>query len=246
MVYRKSYSARRYARKVYRKGKSPFNSYMRTKRLVKLINKVSLKKAETKSGHRIYENEQLYHNVPAIQTGFMATNQGIGDTDAGYVNVASRLGNEIVLRGLSVKVWLANKLDRPNVMYRILIYRYKTDGSYTNPPYLSQGTANYMIRDIDTDNFKVIKSKRVNIQAGFSAVASTTTQGDQNSVEAHKFVKFYVPLKNQRYKYKANDSAIGAYWDMGMSIVCYDSYGTLITDNIASYALSYKLYFKDP
>lgn len=212
--------------------------------LAKLISKVMLSKCETKDCHRILENEQLYHNVPIVQTGFLTTNQGIGDSDIGTTSIACRLGNEIVLRGLSMKIWLANKLDRPNVMYRIIVYRYKIDGSYTNPPYCAQGTSNFMIRDVNTDNFKIIKTKRINLQVGGNA--NTSSAGAWAPKEAHKFVKFYVPFKNRKYRYKADDSGIGAYWDIGLSIVCYDSYGTLTTDNIASYALSHKLYFKDP
>lgn len=245
MAYRKSIARRTIkARKSGRFGKKRVSS---RKSLTRLISKVMLKKCETKDTHRILENEQLYHNVPIVQTGFLTTNQGIGDADTGTLNYASRIGNEIVLRGLSMKIWLANKLDRPNVMYKIIVYRYKIDGSgYTNPPYLSQGTSNYMIRDLDTDQFKILKVKYVNLQTGFSAVPSTTSLGDQNGVECHKFVRFWIPFKNQKYKYKSDGSGIGAYWDIGLSITTYDSYGTLTTDNIASYALSHKLYFKDP
>ena len=220
----------------------------KTNRLVNLINKISLKKCETKDAHRILENEQLYHNTPAIQTGFLTTNQGIGDADTGLNNYASRVGNEIILRGLSMKLWLANKLDRPNVMYKIIVYRYKIDGSYSNPPYLSQGTSNYMIRDLDTDQFKILKVKYVNLNVGLSATSGATGWGSSGLIgkEAHKIVKFWIPFKNQKYRYKSDGSGFGAYWDIGLSITTYDSYGTLTTDNIASYALSHKLYFKDP
>lgn len=227
-------------RKSYRKSKTG---------LVKLIQRTMLKKCETKDTHRILENQQLYHNVPNIQNDFLFTRQGMGDEDGGTSNYVARIGNEIVLRGLSMKIWLANKYDRPNVMYRIIVYRYKIDGSgYTNPPYQAQGTSNFMIRDLDTDRFKILKSKIVNLQVGLSGNASTTS-GSSWAIygkEAHKIVKFWIPFKNQKYKYKSDDSGYGAYWDIGLSITPYDSYGTLTTDNIASYALSHKLYFKDP
>lgn len=238
-----------FRKKVVKKGrkftKRPYKKGMGTKGLVKLIQKVSLRKCETKDAHRILENEQLYHNTPAIQTGFMTTYQGVGDADTGTSNYVSRVGNEIILRGLSMKLWLATKGDRPNQMFRIIVYRYKIDGSYSNPPYLSQGTSNYMIRDLDTDQFKILKVKYVNLNVG--NVTNTNISGTQWVLkEAHKIVKFWIPFKNQRYKYKSNDSGYGAYWDIGLSITAYDSYGTLTTDNIASYALSHKLYFKDP
>lgn len=225
-------------RKSYRKSKTG---------LVKLIQRTMLKKCETKDTHRILENQQLYHNTVNVQQDFLFTQQAIGDDDAGTANYLARVGNEIILRGLSMKLWLATKNDRPNLMFRIIVFRYKIDAAgYTNPPYLAQGTSNFMIRDLDTDRFKILKTKYVNLNVGASFIPDIPTVSGVQRKEAHKIVKFWIPFKNQKYRYKSDGSGYGAYWDIGISITAYDSYGTLTTDNIASYALSHKLYFKDP
>lgn len=231
--------------------KRPVRKYVKRpgmKNLAKMISAISLKKAETKETHVIAENIQLYHNVENIRYSFLYTQQGVGDADTGLTNYACRVGNEIVLRGLSIKLWIANKLDRPNVMYRIIIFRYRSDTTIGSA-YKTQGTSNYMIRDVDNDKITVIKSKLFNVQTGFSGAASATAPGQGWNIyakEAHKYIKFWVPFKNLKLRYKDDNSGSTKYTDIGMSIVPYDSYGTLETDNIASYAISHKLYFKDP
>jgi len=216
-----------------------------TSRLISLINQVSLKKAETKDTHVIAENIQLYHNVENIRYSFLYTQQGIGDGDVGTTNYACRVGNEIICRGISIKLWFANKLDRPNVMYRVIVFKYRADTTIGSA-YKSQGSTNLMIRDIDNEKITVLKSKLFNLQVGFSAVPNSGTVGDQDGKEAHRYIKFWLPLKNMKLRYKDDNSGSPKYTDIGISIVPYDSYGTLTTDNIASYAISHKLYFKDP
>jgi len=234
------------SKKFVRRGrKYSRRSGMGTRRLVSLIKKVSLKKSETKETHVIAENIQLYHNVENIRYSFLYTQQGLGDSDTGTTQYASRIGNEVICRGISIKLWIANKLDRPNIMYRVIIFKYRADTTIGSA-YKTQGSGNMMIRDIDNEKITILKSKLFNLQLGTSMVASSTTQGDQNNVEAHKYLKFWIPLKNKVLRYKDDNSGSPKYFDIGLSIVPYDSYGTLTTDNISSYAIAHKFYFKDP
>lgn len=241
---RKKFSARKYAKKIYRKGKSPFKSYGSTKRLVKLIQRVSLKKAETKETHRINENLQLIHNQEHLNYTMLYTQQGIGDNDAGLNSFDCRLGNEIVARGLSIKMWFANKLDRPNIMYKVIIFRYRAD---TQPAtiFKAQGTSNIMLRDIDTDRITILKVKTFNLNQGTSERIITATDVFAGA-EGHIFKKFWINLKNRQIQYVSQNSGIPKYYDIGLCVCAYDSWGTPSTDNIASYAYNAKLYFKDP
>lgn len=244
MVYRKKYNPRRYAKKIMRKGKSPFKSYTSTKRLIKLINKVSLKKAETKETHRIEENINLNHNAQSIKTGLLYTQQGIGDNDVGTSSYDCRVGNEVIARGLSIKMWFANKLDRPNVMYKVIVFKYRAD----LPPstvFKAQGSTNIMLRDIDTDRFTILAVKQFNLNQGAAERIITATDTFAG-VEGHVYKKFWVNLKNKRLQYTDNNSGSPKYYDIGFVVVAYDSWGTPQGDTICSYAFNAKFYFKDP
>lgn len=244
MVYRKRFTPRKYAKKVMKKGKSPFKSYMATKKLVKLINKVSLKKAETKETHRIEENINLYHNGINIKSGLLYTQQGVGDNDVGTSSYDCRVGNEIVARGLSLKMWFANKLDRPNVMYKVIVFKYRADQVPTTI-YRNQGTSNVMIRDIDTDRYTILAVKQFNLNQG-SADRIITATDVFAGAEGHVYRKIWINLKNKKIQYTDNNSGSPKYYDIGVAVSTYDSFGTLTSDIVASYAFNCKLYFKDP
>lgn len=231
---KKPVTRKSFARKAVAKAK--------TSSLVKLIKKVSLKQSETKDTHVISENVQLYHNTPISVSALLETQQGINDNESGTVQLSKRIGDEIVASGISLKFWFANKLDRPDVLYKLIVFKYKANTTVSNPdPYESQGTTNYMIRDLNVERFKIVKV--VNFRISTSA-QRITTQDVFNGAEGHKAMTIWIPLK-RRIKYESGTSTPFG-WDYAFNIVAYDSYGTLTTDNIASFAINRKLYFKDP
>lgn len=212
--------------------------------LVSLIKRVALKPVETKHTHNIDENAQLNHNTPVVNLNHLNTTQSTADNNAGTSNFACRVGDEVIARGLSYKFWFANKLDRPNVMYKIIIFRYKSGTTPAVPaPYLLQGSTNYMIRDLDIEQFKILKVKNFNLQTAAQRIL--TVGNTIVGAEGHRAITVYVPMKNLKMKYE-NGSSTPRYFDIGYSIVAYDSYGTATTDTIASFAVNRKFYFKDP
>ena len=232
---KRTFKKRIYKRKSIASGK-------RTKSLVALINKISLRKSETKNTHAINENTQLNHNSPLVDIYHLNTTQSVGDNNTGTSDIACRVGDEVVARGLSYKFWFANKLDRPNVMYKIVFFKFKSGSTLSSTdPYYSQGTANYMIRDIDTEKFKIVKVVKFNLENNAQRVIGTTFNG----AEGHRAVSVWLPMRNKKIKYE-NGSGIPMFEDYGFSVVAYDSFGTLTTDNIASFAYNRKFYFKDP
>lgn len=236
---KKPYKKMPYKKKMYRK-----KSYGK-KSLVNLIRTVSLKQSETKNTHQIFENVQLYHNVVnVISTSLLYLEQGIKDDDTGLQKFDCRIGDEVVARGISLKLWFANKLDRPDVMYRVVVFKYRSNTAINSAldPYVSQGTANFMIRDFNVEKFKIIKTFRFKISTSAQRITSTDTfQG----AEGHRAINMWIPLKNKKIKYEDGGQS-PLFIDYGFSVVAYDSYGTLTTDNIASIAFNRKFYFKDP
>lgn len=213
----------------------------KTKSLIKLINKISLNKAETKNTHIIQEDQQLYHNQQDIKKGLLNTTASVNDGQGGTANTAVRIGDEICAKGLSIKMWFANKLDRPNIMYKVVFFYYQSDSNVFDIFY-SQGSTNLMLRDLNTEKYTIITAKTFNLQVGESSAISG---GSFVGREAHRLLKFWIPLKNKKIKYH-DTTDVPKFRNIGFMVCAYDSFGTLITDNIASYSYNYKLYFKDP
>lgn len=242
MAYRKKPTYRKkVARKTFRK-KTVRRS--KTASLVKLIKKVSLKNCETKYVHNASENNQIYHNSPFIFNSLLNTTQGITDTGAGNTVLSNRLGDEVIARGISIKLWIANKVDRPNIMYRLIVYKYQTLSQPTGPALFKTGSGNRIMDDIDKEYVSVAYQKIFNLQVGYSAY-STATAGDTDSREAHTYKQIWIPLKNKKVTYP-DAGALPKFFNYGFCILPYDSWGTLTTDNIASFSYQYKFYFKDP
>lgn len=241
----KKYSKRIFKKKTFaKKGLANRRRNFKKNSLVALIKKVSLKNSETKYAHISFENQNLNHNSGYIQNTLLATTQGITDNGVGTFVNACRIGDEVIARGISIKMWIANKLDRPNVMYRICVFKYQSQ----SPPSLSSlfkvGVGNRIMDDLDKEYITPVYQKIFNLQVGYSATA-TGTSGDTDGREAHTYRQVWIPLKNKRIHY-VDGGSLPKFINYGFFIVPYDSYGTLTTDNIASFTYQYKFYFKDP
>ena len=95
---------------------------MRKGRFAAKVKKVLLKVAETKHYRFAGENQQLYHNTGVSGYSFSGPivfnpwNSITKGTEA-----FNRVGDTIIPRGMSLRLWLANKYDRPNLMYRVTV-----------------------------------------------------------------------------------------------------------------------------
>jgi len=234
--YRKKIVKKRVTRKPYKKNNK--------KSLVQLIKKVSLKQSETKHTVYLQENIQLNHNSNAVIGSVLATTQSVSDLSNSTNNTACRIGDQVKAVGVSFKFWFANKLDRPNVMYRLTFFYYQSSQTAGDPmPFYTQSNTNLMIRDLDTEKFKIIKAFRFNLQ--HAAQRIITVGGALVGAEGHRFISVYLPMRLKTISYE-DGSSRPRFLDIGYSIVAYDSAGTSTADQIASYAVTRKFYFKDP
>lgn len=251
MAFRKrsrSQITRRYKRKT--RGK-----YSRKGRTFKArVTQVLMKKSETKELTVGLENQQLYHNTgvtgyafvgPVLFNTWNLISQGTGEQQ--------RIGKEIYARGFSLKFWMANKLDRPNVMYRVVVcvlpktYNNArvTAGSIDIMEGIQAGSAvgNYMILPIDKEKgIRVLYDKIVNLQTGMSGTIAATAANK----ECHACKKLWIKSKpGSKCVFESNGTQDIVNKPMAVYVIPYDSYGTLTTDNIASVAVVAKLYWKD-
>lgn len=233
MAYRK----RAQKRRVYRK-RTAGNSTAKIQQIVKRqLNKV----VETKMSSFGAENQQLYHNVPyqLISNGF---NTAQGVTDPTQNPSANRIGDSLLVKALNIKIWLANKADRPNQIYRVtlLLRRINSGGVPVGSPFtLITGVGNNLLAfpNHEANVTKVLYDKMhtFNMDTDQSSGGSTK--------EVHKYVQIYKTF-NTQVTYLSGGSIPKNYTPQ-LFITAYDSYGTLTSDNISSAAYAARLYFQD-
>lgn len=179
------------------------------------------------------ENIELFHNKPYYVASFLKCKQGVADPN-NLTNQEARIGDEILLRQANIRLWLSNKADRPNCMYKCIMFWY--DSSLTLSDALCFFTqTNKMLDRPNNENISVIDEKTV-----FSRENYATTEKEHSYLctlngnwKGHKVIYDeggFVPKKR----------------DIGILVVAYDAYGTLQTDNIASFAYNAKIVFNNP
>lgn len=215
------------------------------------VKNVLMKNTETKRYTVAVENQQLYHNTGVTGGAFVGPltfnlwrfiPQGTTENN--------RVGDEIVPRGMSVRLWLANKQDRPNILYRVIVCvlprMYNASvvsaGSIDIGIQPNQGVnGSYLCLPVDTTKgIKVLYDKVFRNEVGNSNTGTGVMK------ECHFFKKIWIKSKKgSKIKYTRQTQEIENKF-MAMYVIPYDSYGTLTTDNIASCAHVTTMYFKDP
>lgn len=214
---------------------------MNMRRFRKNIRRIVNQGKETHFVDYAWGKHELYHNdwsVPAQPGAFKALlndpvclpPQGDGDSN--------RTGNDIIGRGIQMKLMFGMKADRHNTTFRVMVLRV-TKGysisSYTNV--FDNQTGNIMLDAVDKDRVKVLYDKK------------HTQKVDVNSYNANKeitfFRKFYIPHK-ALYKFYDDGTQQNSYpFDIYLCVLAYDAYGTLTTDNIGYVQSWSRFYFKD-
>jgi len=225
----------------YRKGtarrflkKNPGLSKTQAKSVRKIAKKTVMGIAETKVVGKEEENVQLFHNKALYLSNLLACKQGVQDPDnlSGY---AARIGDQINLTNCNIKFWLSNKDDRPNVMYRLIMFWY--DSSLTLSDALCYFTqTNKMLDRPNKENISIIDQKYIFSQNNYAV--------DANNHERSQLATLNGRWKGRKITYDEGGD-IPKKRTIGVCVVCYDAYGTLQTDNIASVAYNFNTSFKD-
>ncbi len=222
------------ARKSSRKSRSGLSRKQKME-VKKIASEVVDAEIEDKRNVFITENVQLFHNK-SLYVGKLLANvqQGVttGDDNSSKTN---RVGDQISLKNANIRFWLSNKLDRPNCMYKGILFWYPVDSTLSDAlVYLTQ--TNKML---DRYNYKSIQI--------VDTFILKSTQMYLNGTE--KFEHSYLASLNKTYKNKKiqyqNNSTKTKSHELGFALAVYDAYGTLQTDNIASCAYNIQLTFQD-
>ena len=107
-------------------------------------------------------------------------------------------------------------------------------------PFQGGSCGNYLIVPFDKEKgIKVLCDRVIRVERG---MAQNYAAADK---ESHTSLKLFIRRKRSRPIVFDNlNNILNNY--LAVYITPYDSYGSLTTDNVASIALTYRLYFKDP
>ena len=204
----------------------------RQQSLVKMIKSIALGQAETKRIITAQENQNVYHNTPGILYNLLATSQSNSQS--------GRIGDEVIAQYLKLKLWLSNKSDRPNVMWRVIVYCPRPGTSIID--WQSGSATNRILAVVDTDKLNLKSQKILNPPPGDYSIESGAALKERS-----RYLALNINVKGQKVSYFTDNDTVPKLQkhNICVAIIAYDAYGTLITDNIASYAYSYEFYFKD-
>ena len=220
--------------KLKKRPRNPGLSKTQAKSVRKIAKKTVMGTAETKSVGKNNENVQLFHNKALYISNLLATTQGVKDPNDQSGNDA-RIGDSIRLTNANIKFWLSNKDDRPNVMYRLIMFWYDSPLTLTDALCFFTQT-NKMLDRPNTENISIIDQKYIFSQNNYAV--------DANNHERSQLATLKGNWKGRRVQYDEGGSTPKKR-TIGVCVVCYDAYGTLQTDNIASLASNYQINFKD-
>jgi hypothetical protein len=198
-----------------------------------------LKGPEHKEFYVNTNNAQLYHDgsngtTVGLSTGVIYPLEGIAQ---GTTN-NTRIGDSISCKDVSVRLWLSNKNDRPNVMYRVVAFIAPGNGTRpTVASVISNSSSQYITGFADTATFSILYDKVVNSDMQ----GTTIVPGVATAKERSYFVDLFIP-------FKANISYTGtnpAFATLGVHVIAYDAFGSLAADNIASMAITSRVRFTD-
>lgn len=209
-----------------------------TKKQVKAVKGIAKSVAMTLPERKVFgfraENQQLIHNKTFILNKWLECKQGTADDNDGAQDRLVRVGDEFYLRNINIRLWLSNKKDRPNVMYKVYLFWY-TSGATLDDAALFFTQTNKMLDRINTESISLIDQQTI-----FSGANYATTENE----------KSYLCTVKGRWKGKKiiydEGGSVPKKRNIGLAVVSYDAYGTLQSDNIASFAYDGIITIQDP
>jgi len=240
----------RYRSRTYKKTRGRRTPYRRTRRsrLANTIRKIAQTIPETKFIQSGRENLQLYHDV-GVGTG-PTTNQIAISADPWSlitqgITRSTRIGDKINPIGYRLRLWFANKADRVDLLYRVIIVLLPRTVGTTIPTGANLDLFRAMDSGVNNSTMcgEIDKEivKRVLLDKTYHLQNST----GYDTKEVHMVKNFYVKYKRARPLEYVNNGGQHKSDILATYVIPYDSYGTLQTDIVASCAYVERLYYKD-
>jgi len=251
MQWKKSYRSKglkkRARGKFSRKGPRTFKQ-----RVTQVLNR----KTETKYFDIGVQNVELYHNCGEFITLFPGYETSIVSWFNPWSKIAKgterlqRIGDRITPRGMSLKILLSNKGDRPNTQYRIIVATLPkviagviTTARFDPFQKANSGTCdNVMLLPADKDKgVKFLYDKIHRIPGANIAFGAGYNAGK----EFTKNIKLWIKRKRSNDIVFDTTSVDIVNKPLAIYVIPYEQYSTLETDNIASMTGFMRMFYKD-
>jgi len=267
MPLRKSYAKKkRHPLRNYRRRRTGANT------LSRMIKREALKNSEPKVATQLFSSLSdpghlsLYHNVTHYTLNLLKTTQSTNNNPGSNVQ-SNRVGNELIAKGIKIRLQLINAPTKANVTYKLFVFRYPSDKQLPNfddtdfwcGPSGSGAVMNRMIDFVDTREVTILKqltiptsSKTANMNQSTNYTNSSHpyilgTASDGSTPGMHSTYRdIWIPLKNQKVRYDANNSPVPKFSDIGLAVVAYDVNNTPQSTRLGYLDFTSRLYFRDP
>jgi hypothetical protein len=237
MAYkRKAIKRKRTKRPIRRRKMSKRSTF------AKRVKRVVMKTSEIKKAPVTWSKIELNHNsMPYSSLLHLNQNALMSAVGAGQ---AQRIGDRINTIGWRIRMLIGQKGDRPNVNFRWVCFSVPKGniGPVTGAglPYASifeTVTNNTMLDEVNKDICRVLGQgwMRPN-QAGLTATGNDEFTFTKRLYISHK----------KLYKFGPADGALSHnQHDVFFTVLAYDAFGSLTTDNIAYYQTFSEIHYKD-
>lgn len=227
-----------------RKFTRKFKRAVTKRSLQRMIQTVSLRKAETKWNYtQTALGMTLFHNNQNASTDYMLINNLLGSVQGTGQNY--RVGDEVIGRYLLVKVAIANLI--PSATYRVYIYSH--DANKTSSAnvadlfHFGAATESRMIAKFNSKNYTLIKQKFLK-----PLPTDYSVEVDSGQHQPVQTLVFKIPLNNRRIVYNGFNSVTPKHErDMlSLGITAYAQHGTSTAQVVGGATISTTFYYKDP
>lgn len=216
------------------------------------VNRVLMKKTETKFFDIGVQDNQLYHNLGWGTTLIPPTVvSSIPTWFNPWINILqgsarfNRIGDDILPRGMKVNLFLANKEDRPNTSYRIIVARIPKlyNGVITTASFDPFQAPN---QGLCGNTHLLLPDKDKGVKFFYDKIHTMKSLwGQAHAKEFTKTVRLWIRRKNSnKIKYDTTSTMI-VNNPVAIYILPYEQYSTLTTDRVASVTGFMRMYYKD-
>lgn len=208
------------------------------------IRRALAQNIETKKSN--YSNTdyiQIAHNSAVnIDNELLRTTQGVADPE-GNQNTLNRIGDQITLKGVAIRMMIELNNRYSDVTYRILVVKSSKGDTPTNATLFNGVSGNRMLDTLNRERYTIcfekwgkITSRNMNMGTGGTVVATgagnyyatDNAQGNYQS-RATKIIKFWLPYsKLQRSPNVIYENNLGQVkqTDYNVLIYAYSNYDT--------------------
>jgi hypothetical protein len=234
------------SRRVYKhkalRGKK--KSLMGVKNIRAVVNKVLARKIETKqSTSTVTDGTVIKHNnfiVVDPTANFLRTNNGTGDPMTG---TGDRIGDEITLKGISIKMMIQNNPRFNNVTFRLLLVRSAKGDTPTRATLFRGLSGNKMLDSINYERYSIIAQKmfKINNQGVASNAGLISSVGVEYGIYGidntqtvysppTKIIRMYIPgakiAKGGVIKYEDLSTSQVKFFDYTLVLFAYANLST--------------------